>query len=161
MCHRCFCYKQIVKLNPTCRMSLQDGVYREMWSSDTALQWKIPENPTRHSRWVSPLLLHITLTSPLPFLFFGWGRHHFAIRNCLSNSLMVIPHLRSAGQLDRLRTLLFLTSEANCRGSGSIADGSVGLFLARSVTSSLRVTVSLPGGAQAAGWNFSGRRKPS
>lgn len=99
---------------------------------------------------------------PFPFFFFfGWGRHHFAIRNCLSNSLMVIPHLRFAGQLDRLRTLLFLTSEANCRGSGSIADGSIGLFLAHSLTSSLRVTISLPGGAQAAGWNFSGRRKPS
>lgn len=73
-------------------------------------------------------LFCFTLLSHHPFLFFfffGWGRHHFAIRNCLSNSLMVIPHLRSAGQLDRLRTLLFLTSEANCRGSGSIADGSI------------------------------------
>lgn len=104
---------------------MQDGVHREMWSSDTAFQRKIPENPARHSRWVAPPLLYITLASPLSFL--SWKIITFEMRNFLSNSIMVISHLRSAGQLDRLCTPLFLTPEASCRGW--IADGSIGLFL--------------------------------
>lgn len=91
---------------------LQDGVHREMWSSDTAFQWEIPENPARHSRWVSSPLFYITLASPRSFL--SRKIITFAMRNLLSNSIMVIPHLRSAGQLDRLCTPLFLTPEGSC-----------------------------------------------
>lgn len=118
---------------------LQDGVHREMWSSDTAFQWKIPENPARHSRWVSPPLLYIALTSPLYFL--SWKIITFEMRNFFSNSIMVISHLRSAGQLDRLCTLLFLTPEASCRGYGWIADGSIGLFLSLSLSLSFSNTL--------------------
>lgn len=100
---------------------LQDGVHREMWSSDTAFQWKIPENPTGHSRWVSLPLLYMTLTSPLSFL--SWKIIILKMRNFPSNSIMVISHLRSAGELDRLCTLLFLTPDASCHGYGWIADG--------------------------------------
>ena len=57
--------------------------------------------------------------------------------NLLSNSIMVISHLRSAGQLDRLCTPSFLTPEASCRGYGWIADGSIGLFLSPFLSLSL------------------------
>lgn len=70
-----------------------------------------------------PPLLYITLASPCSFL--SWKIITFEMRNFLSNSIMVISHLRSAGQLDRLCTPLFLTPEASSRGYGWIADGSV------------------------------------
>lgn len=58
----------------------------------------------------------------------------FAIRNHLSNSIMVISHLRCAGLPDRLCTLWCLTTEANCHGFGWIANYSVGLFFSATLS---------------------------
>lgn len=82
--------------------------------------------------------------SPLPC--FTWLSHHpflswkifpSEMRNFLSNSIMVISHLSSAGRLDRLCTSLFLTPDASCRGYGWIADGYRALSLAPLVAISL------------------------
>ena len=91
----------------------------------------------------SPLLfaLHYSRIT-LPFL--SRKIITFEMRNFLSNSIMVISHLRSAGQLDRLCTPLFLTPEASCRGYGWIADGSIGRFLSLSLSLCLSVTISFP-----------------
>lgn len=92
------------------------------------------------------LALHyFHITQLLPF-FLGKSSP-FSMRNHLSNSIMVISHLRSAGQLDRLCIPLSLTPEASCRGYGWIADGPIGLFLSPSPP--LSSSLSLPGGAAA------------
>lgn len=77
----------------------------------------------------SLLLLFFTLRLHHTFPIFPGSIISLALRKRLSNSIMVISHLRSVGQLDRLYALRFLTPEANCRSSGWIADGSIGLFL--------------------------------
>lgn len=102
---------------------LQDGVHREVRSSDTTFQRKISENPTRHSRWVSSFLLDYTVTL--------WEK--MRMRNLLSNSIIVIFHLKYARQLDRLCTPLFLTTETSCCRYDWIADGCRGPFLCRSL----------------------------
>jgi len=124
---------------------LQDGVHREVWSSDTAFQWQIPENPARHSRWVSRPLLYIVLASP-PFLSVFENLHPFAVRNLLSNLIMVISHLGSAGQLDRLCTPLFLTPEAVVAVWLEDSVGILPLYpsLSLSLSLSVSVTISLP-----------------
>lgn len=98
----------------------------------------------------SPLLC-FTIHSHHSFPFFLGKSSHFTMRNLLSNSIIVIFHLVSAGQHDRLCTPLFLPPEASCCSCGWIADGCTGpllslcLFLCHIF----------------AGWNFSGRRKLS
>lgn len=139
-----------------CSPFFQDGIYREVWSCDTTFQWEIPENPTRHSRWVlPPSAFHYSCLTPfIPLLE---KIITFAIRCHFSNSVMVISHFKSARVPDTWCKLWCLTTECNWLNIWLF----LWTFLLRHfVFPCRRHFFFLPGGSFAAGWNFSIRRKP-
>lgn len=103
---------------------LQDGVYGEVWSSDSAFQWEIPENPARHSRWASP---SISLTSACS----SFCREV----TTLKSGSPFLTHSRSFSSwnchtaCDRLTDCAHSRLWATCRGCDWIADGPLGVFL--------------------------------